>query len=148
YTGLGTPGPHPFLIGQGEARSVLDAVRAARQLSAVTLGPKTVVWGHSQGGNAALWTGILAPSYAPDAGVTGVAALAPGSNLPVLAQVWGSGSGAVFGAYLIEAYSETYPDVRFREYVRAAAQIPVRELANRCLFESKVYLSGTASLLF
>ncbi|MFN8629577.1 MAG: hypothetical protein U0838_04430 [Chloroflexota bacterium] len=28
YVGLGTPGPHPYLIGQGEGRSVLDASRA------------------------------------------------------------------------------------------------------------------------
>ncbi|MEH1130515.1 lipase family protein [Micromonospora sp. CPCC 206061] len=32
YVGLGTDGPHPYLIGEGEARSVLDSVRAARQL--------------------------------------------------------------------------------------------------------------------
>ena len=31
YVGLGTAGPHPYLIGQGEGRSVLDAVRAARR---------------------------------------------------------------------------------------------------------------------
>jgi alpha-beta hydrolase superfamily lysophospholipase/uncharacterized membrane protein HdeD (DUF308 family) len=149
YTGLGTTGPHPFLIGQGEARSVLDAVRAARHLSGVTLGGQTVVWGHSQGGNASLWSGILAPSYAPDAGVIGVAALAPGSELTTLAQVWGTGAGGViFGAYLIEAYSETYPDVSFGTYVRPAAAIPVRELANRCLSEPKIYLSGASSLLF
>jgi tRNA-dihydrouridine synthase len=29
YVGLGTSGPHPYLIGEGEGRSVLDAVRAA-----------------------------------------------------------------------------------------------------------------------
>src|SRR5690625_7641015 len=28
YTGLGTPGSHPYLIGEGEGRSVIDAVRA------------------------------------------------------------------------------------------------------------------------
>jgi pimeloyl-ACP methyl ester carboxylesterase len=148
YTGLGTAGPHPFLIGPGEARSVLDSVRAARHLSTVTLGNRTVVWGHSQGGNAALWTGILAPAYAPDAGVAGVAALAPGSDLTALARQWGGGKdGAIFAAYLIQAYSETYPDVRFRTYVRPTARIPVHELAHRCLSESKVYLSGMSALL-
>ncbi len=30
YPGLGTPGPHPYLVGVSEARAVLDAVRAAR----------------------------------------------------------------------------------------------------------------------
>jgi hypothetical protein len=39
-----------------------------------------VVSGH--GGHAALWTGILAPTYAPDVTLDGVAALAPAGNLP------------------------------------------------------------------
>jgi pimeloyl-ACP methyl ester carboxylesterase len=85
YVGLGTKGPHPYLIGQGEARSVLDAVRAAHQLSGLSLQNRTVVWGHSQGGGAALWTGILAPTYAPDTHVIGVAALSPASDLSGMA---------------------------------------------------------------
>jgi len=32
YEGLGTPGPHPWLVGESEARSVLDIVRAAQQV--------------------------------------------------------------------------------------------------------------------
>jgi predicted esterase len=149
YIGLGTAGPHPFLIGQGEARSVLDSVRAARRLTAIALGGQTLVWGYSQGGNAALWTGILAPTYAPDAGVIGVAALAPGSNLTVLANNWGRGMGGVINAaYLIQAYSETYPDVDFDAYVRRSAAVAVHELASRCLSDSKIYLSGVSLLLF
>lgn len=148
YTGLGTRGPSPFLIGQGEARSVLDGVRAARHLTTVELGDRTVVWGHSQGGNAALWSGIIAPAYAPDAGVVGVAALAPGTDLRTLAGLWGRGSGgAVFGAYLIQAYADTYPDVRFNDAVRPAARIPTRELAGRCLTAPPLYLSGLSALL-
>jgi len=30
YPGLGTPGPHPYLVGVSEARAVIDSVRAAR----------------------------------------------------------------------------------------------------------------------
>ena len=70
-------GPHPYLIGEGEARSGLDAVRAARQMSGLSLDARTAVWGHSQGGHAALWTGIVAPRYAPDVQIVGVAAIAP-----------------------------------------------------------------------
>src|SRR5690606_2378075 len=84
YTGLGTEDPHPYLIGEGEGRSVLDAIRAAQELADVNLAEETVVWGHSQGGHAALWTGQLAPTYAPDLEIVGVAALAPASNLPGL----------------------------------------------------------------
>jgi hypothetical protein len=32
YPGLGTAGPHPYLVGTSEARAVLDSVRAARTL--------------------------------------------------------------------------------------------------------------------
>src|SRR5262245_43170685 len=59
-------GPHPYLIGEGEARAALDSVRAAHQMSEVILDKSMVVWGHSQGGHAALWTGIVGPRYAPD----------------------------------------------------------------------------------
>ena len=134
YIGLGTPGPHPYLIGQGEARSVLDSVRAARQMPQLSLQPTTVVWGHSQGGHAALWTGILAPTYARDVNVVGVAALAPASDLNALVEeVRDTLEGRVLGAYILTAYSEIYPDVSFNHYVRPAARVLVRETADRCL---------------
>ena len=43
-------GPHPYLIGEGEARATLDSVRSARQMSELTLDKRMVVWGYSQGG--------------------------------------------------------------------------------------------------
>lgn len=54
-------GPLPYLIGEGEARAVLDAVRAARQMPELSLDAQAAVWGYSQGGHAALWTDINAP---------------------------------------------------------------------------------------
>jgi len=134
YVGLGTAGPHPYLIGQGEARSVLDSVRAARQIHDLSLGGKTVVWGHSQGGHAALWAGMLAPTYAPGVNVVGVAALAPASDLKALVEkVRNTLEGRVLGAYILSAYSDIYPDVSFDHYVRPAARVIVREAADRCL---------------
>jgi uncharacterized membrane protein HdeD (DUF308 family) len=64
YVGLGTAGPHGYLVGPDAARNVLDAQRAAGQLDGLDLSPRTVVWGHSQGGHTALWTGTVAPDYA------------------------------------------------------------------------------------
>ena len=147
YVGLGTDGPHPYLVGQGEARSVLDSVRAARQLAGLTLSDSTVVWGHSQGGHAALWTGVLGPAYAPDVSLSGVAAMAPASNLPRLidnlAEVTG---GSLLGSFMIDSYAATYPDVVFEDYVRPGAQIIVRESAARCLGEPGLLLSAASSL--
>jgi uncharacterized membrane protein HdeD (DUF308 family) len=77
YIGSGTEGPHAYLVGEPTGHAVLDGVRAARQMDQVSLSDQTVVWGHSQGGHAALWAGILTEDYTPDAGVIGVAAIAP-----------------------------------------------------------------------
>lgn len=81
YPGLGAPGAHPYLIGKSAAHAVLDSVRAARTLNDVHAGKRFVVWGHSQGGHAALFTGAEARSYAPDIELLGVAAAAPATNL-------------------------------------------------------------------
>ncbi|HEX5089623.1 MAG TPA: lipase family protein [Nocardioides sp.] len=149
YVGLGTEGPHPYLIGQGEGRSVLDAVRAAHQLDDLDLDDRTVVWGHSQGGHAALWTGQLADSYAPDDTVIGVAALAPAGNLTgLIANLDEVTGGSLFASFVLDAYSATYDDVDFDHYVRPAARIPVREMAARCLAEPEVFVSVITSLLF
>jgi uncharacterized membrane protein HdeD (DUF308 family)/acetyl esterase/lipase len=148
YIGLGTEAPHPYLVGQPTGRAVLDAIRAAHTMPELELDPRTVVWGHSQGGGAALWTGQLAPDYAPDANVIGVASLAPASDLASLAgnldDVTG---GEIFGAYIIQGYSDTYPDVRFDDYVRPSASVFVREMASRCLAEPEVFVSVATVLL-
>jgi alpha-beta hydrolase superfamily lysophospholipase len=134
YVGLGTQGPSPYLIGEGEARSALDAVRAAKQLPDIRMEDRTVVWGHSQGGNAALWTGILAPSYAPDVNVIGVAALAPASDVAGLVEgVKDTEVGKIITAIFLRAYSETYPDVRFSDLVRPQARWITRDIGKRCL---------------
>ena len=148
YIGLGTQGPHAYLIGQDEGRASLDAVRAAHQMPELSLDERTVAWGHSQGGHAALWTGIIAPTYAPDDNVIGVAALAPASDLAGLAGGLGDLTGGeIFASYIIQGYSDHYPDVRFDDYIRPTARIAVREIASRCLAEPEVFVSVATVLV-
>lgn len=84
YPGLGTPGPHPYLVGDSEARAVIDIVRAATAMPEAAAGSDYTVWGHSQGGQAALFTGMIASSYAPELRLRGVAAAAPATDLATL----------------------------------------------------------------
>jgi pimeloyl-ACP methyl ester carboxylesterase len=84
YPGLGTPGPHPYLVGVSEARAVIDSVRVAGTLPGAGGGTRFVVWGHSQGGQAALFTGMIARTYAPELALLGVAAAAPATDLATL----------------------------------------------------------------
>jgi pimeloyl-ACP methyl ester carboxylesterase len=126
-------GPHPYLIGEGEARAALDSVRAAGQISGLTLDRRMVAWGYSQGGHAALWTGIIAPRYAPELEVRGVAAIAPATdiekNLDMNVEM-----NKLFGPYLAQSYSCFYPDITFEQAIRPEALDASRQIVNLCDF--------------
>lgn len=148
YIGMGTRGPSPYVIGEGEGRSVLDSVRAARQLPNLNLSKQTVVWGHSQGGHAALWTELLAPTYAPDVGVIATAAQAPASDLNSLAlNMESMAGGSLLASYVLESYSRAYSDVSYADYLKVQARLPVRGMASRCL-ASKAMPVSLAEALF
>lgn len=147
YVGLGTQGPHPYLVGRSEGRSVLDAVRAARSIDKLELADQTVVWGHSQGGHAALWADLIAADYAPDVPLSGVVATAPMADLRALAQTLNSSTGHdVYGAYLIDSYSQVYDDVSSDDYLRLQSRLPMRNLADGCLVQSTVGNTLTTAL--
>jgi uncharacterized membrane protein HdeD (DUF308 family)/acetyl esterase/lipase len=147
YAGLGTAGAQPYLIGEGEGRSVLDAVRAAQQMSEVALSGETTIWGHSQGGHASLWAGQIAADYAPELDIAGVVALAPASDaiglVEHLPRVTG---GSVFASFVAEAYFAHYPDVRRSDYLEPAARTVVKEMSTRCLSEPGVLVSVLSAL--
>ena len=126
-------GPHPYLIGEGEARAALDSVRAARQLPELTLDKRMVAWGYSQGGHAALWTGIVGPRYAPDLEILGVAAIAPAANIQKILAM-NVEADKRFGPYLGLSYSRFYPDITFDQALRPEAVDAAREIVNLCDF--------------
>jgi pimeloyl-ACP methyl ester carboxylesterase len=126
-------GPHPYLIGEGEARAALDSVRAARQMSELTLDKRLVVWGYSQGGHAALWTGIVGPRYAPDLEICGVAAIAPATNIKKILAM-NVEMDKRFGPYLARSYSRFYPDITFEQAIRPEALDAARQITNLCDF--------------
>jgi len=148
YIGLGTPGPHPYLIGEGEGRSALDSIRALKQMKEISVGDKTVVWGHSQGGNAAMWTGMLAPTYAPEIKLDGVVAAAPASDLPKLIKAAETTAvGKMMSSYIISAYSGTYADVKFEDYVPSIKRPLVRVIATRCMEGTRtLFMVGEAMI--
>jgi pimeloyl-ACP methyl ester carboxylesterase len=126
-------GPHPYLIGEGEARAALDSVRAAQQIYELALDKRVVVWGYSQGGHAALWTGIVGPRYAPDLEILGVAAIAPPANIRnALAK--NVEADKRFGPYLALSYSRFYPDIRFEQAIRPGALDAARQIVSLCCF--------------
>jgi pimeloyl-ACP methyl ester carboxylesterase len=111
YRGLGSPGQHPYLVGAGEGEDVLDAARAARSLVGAGASDRVAVLGFSQGGQAALFAGELAPRYAPELDLVGVAAVAPVTSVLELAPTGDapppSGQSA-FTAMVLYAWAKHY----------------------------------------
>ncbi|PZQ87452.1 MAG: hypothetical protein DI534_14690 [Leifsonia xyli] len=136
YSGQGTPGNFPYLIGEGEARSALDGVRAARQLDGLSLSDRVAVWGHSQGGHAALWTSAIAADYAPELDIVGTVAMSPAASpLGLAKQLEASGIRGAYGvvaSWVLVPYSRSYPDVRVADYVALPGRGLVYEFASRC----------------
>lgn len=92
YAGLGTPGPRYTLVGEVEARSLLDSARAALKFQDAVYGfPQSparnqiILEGASIGGHAALFAQQEGPTYAPELNIVGTAVYAPVTELRLLA---------------------------------------------------------------
>lgn len=85
YEGLGTPGTHPYLVGESQGRGVLDIVPAAAEVADISL-HQVLLWGISQGGQSVLAAGQIAPEWAPDLDIVGVVAISPAADVAGYAQ--------------------------------------------------------------
>lgn len=134
YQGLGTAGTHPYLVGEVEAMNALDITRAARNLPEAAAGTQFAVWGHSQGGHASLFTGQLAPTYAPELDLVAVAAGGPVPDLVELFEVnIETRVGKILIAMALFAWSETF-DADLGAIVTPEARPVVARIAQNCLY--------------
>lgn len=133
YPGLGAPGPHPYLVGASEARAVIDSVRVAVTMPGAGGGKKFVVWGHSQGGHAALFTGIIAKTYAPELDLLGVAAAAPATDLATLMnEDIDSVGGKNITAMTLWSWQRVF-DAKMDRVVDPRAMPAIDQLAQECI---------------
>ncbi|MGN8026373.1 lipase family protein [Microbacterium sp. 22242] len=144
YIGLGTKGPHPYLVGDAEARNVWDASKAVLGFSALHVSTDTVIWGHSQGGQGSLWTGQIAASYAPEFTVKGVAAFAPAANLYGLAEaIKTETAGKTVSAYIAATWDQVFPSLHVSAHLTPGSVGPVDRIGNLC-FDGR---DGLAAIL-
>ncbi|MDR5700278.1 lipase family protein [Agromyces aerolatus] len=138
YVGSGVDGPNSYLVGATAATAVLDAVRAAQALPDTAASDDLLTWGHSQGGQAALFAASDAASYAPELTVRGVAVAAPAADLPKLLDAHLDDiSGVTIGAYAFAAYAEVYgpstPDATLESILTPAGVAAVPAMNELCL---------------
>ncbi len=147
FQGLGTPGPHPYLVGISSGNALLDGVRAARSMREAQAGNRFVLWGESQGAHAALWAADRAPTYAPELKLAGVAAAAPPTDL--VANFTGTTSRmghAFFSALTTAAWSQIY-GLKLSSFANPFGRYVIRSLARDCVEKDQI-AAGAGVVVF
>ena len=88
---------------------MLDIVRAAAALPEANSSKQFAAYGHSEGGQAALFAGQLAPRYTPELELTAVAAMAPSGELDqIFRETHTTVTGALLGGFLGSSWSKWF----------------------------------------
>ncbi|MPZ81535.1 MAG: lipase [Actinophytocola sp.] len=137
YEGLGTPSRHTYAVGRSEGHAVLDAARAAARVpgSGLSASGPVGVFGYSQGGQATTFAGELAPTYAPELNLVGIATGGVPADLAAVARFndGNVGFSLVLGAAV--GYAAAYPDVPFEQILNDTGRATVPRVAQACTVE-------------
>jgi pimeloyl-ACP methyl ester carboxylesterase len=136
YPGLGTPGVHTYLIGQADARAVIDSVTVAHALLRGTVSDSWITVGHSEGGQTALFVAQAADQRAPRWKFLGTVALAPASQLDLLVPFVEAGQDPVEQAYLIyalEGLSTVDANIKVDELLTPQARAILPDTTTGCI---------------
>lgn len=136
YQGLGTGGFHPFLQGVPNGWNALDMLRAGRA-EEPEIGTRYAVMGHSQGGQADLFTASLGPDDLPGFDLVGNVAMAPGSQIADrLNLVRRSGKVELslpYVTYTLISYATTHPKIDLSRILTPSAIAAIPELYDQCM---------------
>ena len=133
YEGLGTPGRHPYLVGESEGRSTIDAVLAAGQLPDADPGTQLGIVGYSQGGHGALWANQVAADWAPDLEVVGTFSGAPASEIGVIMAAANRVKG--FGIMVTAGINAAHPEADLDDMLTAEGQEVMAAVDEGCVSE-------------
>ncbi|WP_026344110.1 lipase family protein [Nocardia sp. BMG111209] len=155
YLGLGRfdTGPHPYLELQTEASATIDLVRAARAAHPELLSRTWMVFGGSQGGQAALGTAHLQQTTAPDLDFRGVVAFDPESDVEKLVTVARpelpdvpllSGNATALVAMMVAGLRSSHPDLDVVSYLTPRGRDLVDAVGGLCLPDIGARATGMA----
>lgn len=134
YLGLGTPGIQQYLIKDQEVRDTVNSIRALQSIPESAVGNDFAVFGHSQGGHTALWTGHLSEQFAPELNLVGVVAVAPAAELTtILDRQWDTVVGWVIGSEVMRSWPVAYPALPVDSLLTHAAQKNYERMAVACI---------------
>ena len=137
-------GPNSAFLGTpGEARAVLDGVRAAKHFAAAGLSnAPTALWGYSGGSIASSAAAQLQTTYAPDVHLAGVALGGLVADIPSTIHKF---EGLLGGAIPmgVNGVMRAYPDYHLEQYLNAQGKARVAATAGDCINDAVARYPGT-----
>ncbi|HWE89911.1 MAG TPA: lipase family protein [Pseudonocardiaceae bacterium] len=133
-----------YITGKSEGPALIDAVRAAQNLSQASLSAtaKVIFRGYSQGGGAAMWAGQLQPTYAPQLNLVGVAGGGVPADLVSVSLALNNAKGFGFLMAALIGLDNAY-NLGLNNDLNSAGQAAVKELTtNDCLYELITNFAG------
>ncbi|CCQ17346.1 Secretory lipase [Rhodococcus sp. AW25M09] len=145
YEGIGTPGPHPYLMGASLARAVIDGALAVHAREA-SVGSDVVLVGHSEGAVASLFAAASDPAEWGPLRLRGVAAVTPPTEMRAVLELFSvvpvaaPGIGDVVGLAALLTVGASAVDPDFARIVAEGGLSPaatalLSEVESRCFGE-------------
>lgn len=129
-------GPRSMFLGaEGEARGVLDGLRAARSFAPAGIDPgaRTALWGYSGGAFASSVAAQMQPRHAPELELAGVAL----GGIPAdVKETIRKFSGTVFGGALVMGFvtvDRAYPEYGIKQYLNERAYAAMARSQEDCI---------------
>lgn len=148
YEGLGTPGQHTYMVGPSQGKALLNMARAAQRLGAGGLSSTSPVglMGYSQGGASAGWAAELAPTFAPELDIVGVAMGGVPADLAATGEFL---DGTLFSALAFLAAigaDAAFPELDLPSYLNADGMELYNNNQDTCIasFDGITAIFGTA----
>lgn len=129
-------GPRSMFLGaEGEARGVLDSLRAVRAFSPAGIAPSAplALWGYSGGAFASSVAAQMQPRYAPELKLSGVAL---GGLVGDLRATIHAFSGSFAGGALVMGFvavDRAYPEYHLTQYLNDAARAAMANSQTDCI---------------
>ncbi len=132
-------GPRSMFLGaEGEARGVLDGLRAARAFGPAQISPSAPIgmWGYSGGAFATTVAAQMQRTYAPELPVR---AIALGGVVADVKATIRSFSGTVFGGAIamgLVGVDRAYPEYDVTQYINDGGKAAMAKSANDCITDA------------
>lgn len=135
YVGSGTDEPSTYINRLAQGHAVLDAIRAAQQLTDANL-PKNgpvAVFGYSQGGHGAGAAAELQPSYAPELQLIGAYAGSIPSDFRAVVNLIDGGIYAGLMGNFINGLQAAFPENNLMEKLNVTGKKFAQDTSEQCV---------------